>query len=1784
MLDHLSTTAPQTRHTVTALIVAHDGARLLPSLVQALAAQTYQVEQTVGVDTGSRDRSGAVLAELIGQDAVFGMDRLAGYGEAVTVGLRHATRRRSGITDPGLTRVEWIWLLHDDCEPAPDALEKLLRAASRDRSVVVVGPKVLDGQDRRTLREVGISIDRAGRRVTGIDPGEIDQGQHDHKQAVLAVGSAGMLVRRDVWDRLGGFDPNLKLFRDDVDFCWRVQAAGLRVQVATDAVLYHRELAARRRRPIDAGNSRRFDRRNALYVLALNLPLLTMLRVVGGAVVGSLFRATYFLLTKQLDLAEAYAFSVLGLLAHPIRLVKGRRRRAAGIAEGYYAVRIFIPPARTLFRLAEKLAGLVSNGPPQVTHGRHQATAEESEEDEQFVDQQSVVRRIIRHPGAQLFIALLLIALVAERRLLGTSPLGGGALVPAWGGAGALWQEYLAGFHAVSVGSTTSAPPYLAVVAGLATLLGGQAWLAVDVLLLGCVPLAGLTAYQATRWVASATRVRVLLAASYALLPVATGAVAAGRLGTATAFTLLPLIAVSAGRMLTAAPRQARRAAWATGLLIALAAAFAPLTWVLGLVLAVGALAARRWLVAVDPVNAAIVVVTPFFVLFPWSLRLLTSPSDFLSEAGVSTPGLTTRGLSPTALLALSPGGPGVPPIWVTIGLGLALLALLLPVRRTGLIIAGWVVAIAGILTAVLVSRISVTPSAGGPAASGWPGVATAVAALGLLLASAPAAQWLVSIISNGNGQLPPASSSPSGYGRSQRLLAGVALVAAATAPLFVAVYWVGHGVRGPVGSVASPLLPANVSAASTAGQQYRTLILRPDGAGLDYLVVRQRDPSLGEPELGVASAAGTALSRQVAALGAPDVADAGDPGLVLGSFGIRWVLLPSPIDPVLAQRLDAALGLVALNKSPSYDLWQVTDSVARVRVVAANGTTTELSSGAVNMSGVTAPASGGTLILAEPHGGWTATLNGQALKPIATPIDGWAQGFVLPQGGGQLSITRNGLARVLSLFVELLATLAIFLLALPGKRADPVKEAEALTALREARNGRRAADSARRGGRNVRADGAGHRAAGAGDRLGFARKRRAGQAAPDPETADPVPTGPVPAAPGSAGNLLADWEPAVGEVREAEPTQAARPAAAITVGVADQGQDRSGDLIGADDRGSSSAPWDMAGDWDSANGSGAFDAWTADPLDVSKPLTGARQRIDPARWTGERASVPESPALGTPEPEGLGWGARGPESPALGTPEPEGLGWGARAPESPALGTPEPESLGWGAPEPESPALGTPAPENSPWGTPMPETQAPRGTGPQRVPRKTPRERGAHRASGSQDPVRASGAQMKYSWESGPQPRVAPAGSRPGSGTGPQPASRTGDSRTEEQPASQAGAEPGSGSGAQPVSRTGEHPVSQRPPWESGPQAPVRATGAQMSYPWESGPQPRFTPTGPQPQPGSGTGARPVSRTGERPDSQTGARPVPGTESEPVSRTGEYPVSLRPPWDSGPQDRASSTGTQPQRGYPPESGPQPSFTPSGAEPGSGTGGQPVSRTGERPDSPAGTPPGSGSGGQPGPWTGAQPTFRPRTEPDSSTGPRPVEKAPWESRTPAEVHEAQPASPADPQSVGKAPWESGDWDKDSGWDAFSASAPRTPTGVGEAQPGPQSGERPVSLTGTRPADMAPWGSRTPTGARAAQPASRTREEQDSLTGPRPVERAPWESGDWEVPRENRDALPAASGPEPEPEPGTEATGSGAWPTAGSQPKPERHSHRAAKHGRPSRWRGSGNRSGEDGES
>jgi GT2 family glycosyltransferase len=1037
----LSQNASHLRHVVTAVVVAHDGARLLPGLIQAVREQTHPVHRAVGVDTGSRDRSGATLTELLGQDAVFGMEPDTGFGAAVARALRHPAARTPGPESGPDTEppAEWIWLLHDDCEPAADALEQLLRAASRGRSTAVLGPKLMDMSNRRVLREVGVSTDRAGRRITGIEPGEIDQGQHDGSRTVLAVSSAGMLIRRDVWDQVGGYDPSLPLFRDDIDFCWRVHAAGYDVRVITDAVVYHRELSARqfRKTPAAGNHPRMVDRRSALYVFAVNLPLWPMLGLVAGGIAGSLVRAAYFLLTKQQRKAAAHLGAVAWLLRHPVLLWRARRRRARDRQHAYAILRPLLPRSRTLARLAEQASNLLSRGSGYDTGGLHHAIVDEPDDDMPLPETDSVLRRVLTSPGVLLFAGLAVVALVAERSLTGpavtgSGTLGGGALVPAWGSAGALWHEYLAGYHDAGIGSTASTPPYVGVVAALATLLGSKPWLAVDVLLLGCVPAAGMTAFLATRRVTQVLAARVWIAATYALLPVAMGAVAAGRIGTATAFVLLPLVAIMIGRMRAGPPRAARRAAWAAGLLIAIAAAFVPLIWPIAVLAALAVVAASRWLGLRAAVNAVIVAAVPAAVLVPWTFHLVTTPSAFFLEAGVPRPGLAAAGLRPESLLLLSPGGPGLPPAWVTAGLVLPAFCALLARRRMTLVCTGWGIALAGLVIALGVSRVRVTPPQGGTAVSAWPGIAIAVAAAGLLLAAAP-------LIEAAGRTLGPAADLAAGRvpRTGRRVLFAVAgFAVAASAPLLAAGYWLVAGVDGPVAAASPQILPAFVAASSAGPDRNRTLVLRRDGGALSYTVLRDTDPPLGEPELPETSSSTRALAGVVASLDTAGGGDAGDTGQALSQFDIGYVLLPAPIDQALAQQLDAAAGLQPLTSAPAYYLWQVSGTVARARVVTGNGAVVAVPAGAIGVNTVIAPATSGTLVLAEAAGGWSATLSGKPLARLPGPVGGWAQGFALPAGGGHLVIRRNETARDVSLGAEAAVLLVAFALALPGTRS----------------------------------------------------------------------------------------------------------------------------------------------------------------------------------------------------------------------------------------------------------------------------------------------------------------------------------------------------------------------------------------------------------------------------------------------------------------------------------------------------------------------------------------------------------------------------------------------------------------------------------------------------------------------------------------------------------------------------------------------------------------------------
>jgi GT2 family glycosyltransferase len=1053
-------------HIVTAVLVSHDGERWLGPVLEALLSQQRPVQRIIAVDTGSRDRSVDLLEAALGPDSVLHRKRSTGYGAAVAFGLKSSPPvgyDEFGYDSPQAP-VEWIWLLHDDCAPAPDALGQLLLAAEDEPDAAVLGPKIRGWYDKRQLLEVGATVAANGRRWTGLERNEHDQGQHDETRPVLSVSSAGMLVRREVWDRLRGFDRGISLFRDDLDFCWRVNSAGYRVVVAPDAVVHHAEAAARERRRITAGPNRPhlLDRSHALYTVAVNKhsrfwPAL-WLRLIAG----SFFRALGFVIAKQPGTGSDELFALLGFAARPDRVLRGRSVRRKLRTTDPAQIEEFFPPRGALARNAfdsiwTQLRGNRADSEQDASRHRSVETGPVSEEAEVLeTDSAAIIKRLVRNPVIAVGGGLALIALIAARAILaGGSSLAGGALLPTPGGAADLWSAYFSGWHGVGLGTTSYAPPYLGVLAVVATLLFGKASWAVSVLLIGSVPLAGLSASYAFRRITPSGPLRIWAGYAYALLAVATGAIATGRLGTAVAVAVLPLIVTTATQAIGGPGRAgSTRSAWTCAFLLTIGTAFAPVTWVLALIFGALATLTVAWRtrsnIAVTAIRMGIVLGTPLVVLVPWSLSLLRHPSTFFLEIGLPGANLERPAPTPIGLLLGNPGGPGTYPSWIGAGLLLAALAALLRGTRRRVVISAWALALVGFGSAVVIAGLKVTPPGTTQSVIPWPGVSTAMLGLGLITATVVGAEGAKERIAT------------AAFGWRQPLTVLVTS-AAVLAPAAAGTWWLLRGADGPVARVSGQVLPPYVAAEGQTAARPRTLILTAAASGaVGYSIVRDAGPTIGAGDMRVSASQNAKVD---AVIGQLLSGNGGDAAQQLAAMDVGYVMVSPGAPPSVSQALNGVAGLTQRSTTQGngsqYALWSVNGTVGRLTVQDPKGanlpavyqcnTSPAVPRGSAQICAqdtnatVTVPSgtSGRVLTLAEQAMvGWSATMDGQTLTTVTTANG--LQAWQLPSTGGTVTIGYHSLKHVAWMIGGGIAAFAATIMALPfGRRPDEEIEGE---------------------------------------------------------------------------------------------------------------------------------------------------------------------------------------------------------------------------------------------------------------------------------------------------------------------------------------------------------------------------------------------------------------------------------------------------------------------------------------------------------------------------------------------------------------------------------------------------------------------------------------------------------------------------------------------------------------------------------------------------------------------
>lgn len=344
---------------VTIVLLNFNGREHLVPCLDSIAALDYPAPSlsVVLVDNASTDGSLELLSQRYPWVTVLPQTTNLGFAPAVNLGVAHA-------------RSECVALVNNDMRLDPGWLRGLVAQYEPAAGFVCVAGTILDWEGRHVdFADATINFHGFGQQQgfgQPVDTAHIENG----KVLPFACGGA-LLIRRETFVELGGFDPGFFAYFEDVDLGWRLQVCGYRTRLAAAAISYHRH----------HGTSSRFAtherilllERNALRMLIKNCDDDTLPRLLAAALLLTAERArydsrddrdSYAVGTKADEMTSVHRLALARM--HAINDVVGDLDELLALRRDVQARRQ-VPDRVVLATFGKPFEALGNDGPPYVS-------------------------------------------------------------------------------------------------------------------------------------------------------------------------------------------------------------------------------------------------------------------------------------------------------------------------------------------------------------------------------------------------------------------------------------------------------------------------------------------------------------------------------------------------------------------------------------------------------------------------------------------------------------------------------------------------------------------------------------------------------------------------------------------------------------------------------------------------------------------------------------------------------------------------------------------------------------------------------------------------------------------------------------------------------------------------------------------------------------------------------------------------------------------------------------------------------------------------------------------------------------------------------------------------------------------------------------------------------------------------------------------------------------------------------------------------------------------------
>lgn len=254
---------------VAIVILNWNGRKMLEQFLPSVLQTSYPACQVYVADNASTDDSMAFLRQQYPEVKLIVMDQNRGYAGGYNEALKSV-------------KADYYMILNSDVAVEPNWLQSMVSLLDTHPQIAACQPKILSFNQPDHFEYAGAAggwMDAYGYpfcRGRVFETMEPDSGQYHDACPVAWASGAALMVRSKCFHEVGGFDAYFFAHQEEIDLCWRLQAAGFSIYVCPASVVYHLGGGT-----LPRGNNRKtfLNFRNNLIMLSKNLPAAQKWRV-----------------------------------------------------------------------------------------------------------------------------------------------------------------------------------------------------------------------------------------------------------------------------------------------------------------------------------------------------------------------------------------------------------------------------------------------------------------------------------------------------------------------------------------------------------------------------------------------------------------------------------------------------------------------------------------------------------------------------------------------------------------------------------------------------------------------------------------------------------------------------------------------------------------------------------------------------------------------------------------------------------------------------------------------------------------------------------------------------------------------------------------------------------------------------------------------------------------------------------------------------------------------------------------------------------------------------------------------------------------------------------------------------------------------------------------------------------------------------------------------------------------------------------------------------------------